>query len=386
MAVRSSRIDATELEDRVSRMQQAMAALNMDAVLVTTEKNLRYFTGFTHQAFIILTRPWFAIIPGHGQPIAVIPESGVGAMALTGHVGKVHTWPSPRPHDEGVSLLAATVRDSGFVKIGAELGPESRIGMPVADFTRLTELIKPTVVEDASTVIHRARMVKSSAEIAEIREVAAIATFAFGQVPEAIRMGMTERDVFRAIARAAIDKGVDSIDYLPVASGHGGYTNVMNGPTDKVLSVGTIVYADTGLVRNGYYCDINRNWSVGPVDQHVDTAHRALYEAVSVGIAAVRPGRKVSEIWQAMATHLSKYGEVFRNSRMGHGFGLDYTEPPSITPDDATILEPGMVLAIEPGLMMGEGKMLIHEENVAVTSTGAELLTQRGPETMPVID
>jgi Xaa-Pro aminopeptidase len=362
-----------------------MSSENMDALLITTENNLRYFTGFTHQAFVILTRPWFAIIPAAGEPIAVIPESGVGAMALTGHVGSVNSWPSPRPDDEGVSLLAATIRDSGFRTIGAELGPESRVGMPLADFLHLLELIKPATVKDASGIIHRARMIKSDAEIIQIRTVAAMATAAYARVSRDVQVGMTERDVFRVIARAAIELGVDSIRYLPVAAGRGGYSNVMNGPTDNVLTAGDVVYADTGVVLNGYYCDVNRNWGVGYIDAHVQDAHQCLYEAVEIGIGAVRPGHRISDIWQLMAAHLGKFGEVFRNSRMGHGLGLDYTEPPSITPDDHTMLEPGMVLAIEPGLMLGDGQMLIHEENVAVTSTGSDLLTERGPAYMPVI-
>jgi Xaa-Pro aminopeptidase len=71
--------------------------------------------------------------------------------------------------------------------------------------------------------------------------------------------------------------------------------------------------------------------------------------------------------------------------RMGHGLGMQLTEPPSNMPGDDTALVPGMVMTIEPGMEYAPGCMLLHEENVVITEEGAELLTRRAPREMPVI-
>lgn len=116
----------------------------------------------------------------------------------------------------------------------------------------------------------------------------------------------------------------------------------------------------------------------------------ALFLATAAGLAAARPGAACSDIWHAMARKLAE--KAVRGSdvgRMGHGLGLAVTEPPSIHPKDFTILEPGMVLTLEPGIGYigkdGRKKVLVHEENIVVTESGAEFLSKRGWREMPVV-
>ena len=94
-----------EFEQRTARAQQMMHEAQLDALLLTTEPNFRYFTGFQSQFWESPTRPWFTIVPLTGKPIAVIPEIGRIGLECT-WVEEIHTWPSPRPEDDGVTLLA----------------------------------------------------------------------------------------------------------------------------------------------------------------------------------------------------------------------------------------------------------------------------------------
>ena len=71
--------------------------------------------------------------------------------------------------------------------------------------------------------------------------------------------------------------------------------------------------------------------------------------------------------------------------RMGHGLGMELTEWPSVMPGDDTLLEPGMVLTIEPGMAFVPGKEMVHEENILITEEGARILTRRAPAEMPII-
>ena len=70
---------------------------------------------------------------------------------------------------------------------------------------------------------------------------------------------------------------------------------------------------------------------------------------------------------------------------MGHGLGMELTEWPSVTPDDNTLLEPGMILTLEPGMTFAPGKQMVHEENIVITEEGARMLSSRAPSEMPII-
>lgn len=102
----------TEFAQRLGRAQRGMARAGLDALLLTTEPEVRWFTGFLTEFWQSPTRPWFLVVPRDGEPIAVIPGIGEPLMART-WIDDIRTWPSPRPGDEGVSSLAGALRDAG---------------------------------------------------------------------------------------------------------------------------------------------------------------------------------------------------------------------------------------------------------------------------------
>ena len=89
-----------EFEQRMARAQVVMCKLNLDGMLLTTETNVWYFSGYCTQFWQSPTRPWFLILPAVGKPIAVIPTIGIVGMSAT-WVDDVRTWPSPFPEDDG---------------------------------------------------------------------------------------------------------------------------------------------------------------------------------------------------------------------------------------------------------------------------------------------
>ncbi len=131
-----------EFESRTERAQRMMYEYEFDALLLTTEAQVRYFTGFLTQFWQSPTRPWFLVLPASGKPIAVIPTIGVAGMRET-WIDDIRSWPSPQPQDDGTSLLAATIRElpRHFGCLGLTLGREGRLRMPLLDYQRLrTEL------------------------------------------------------------------------------------------------------------------------------------------------------------------------------------------------------------------------------------------------------
>jgi Xaa-Pro aminopeptidase len=377
-----------EFEERAERARWLMVEAELDALFVASEQQVRYFTGFDSQFWASPTRPWFLILPREGGLIAIIPEIGAPGMAAT-WVEDIRTWPAPRPEDDGVSLLVQALGDlpRRFGRIGAELGPEMVLRMPLSDFFRLRDRVAPLEFADATPLFRRLRGVKSPAEIAKIRHVCQLVSAAFEALPGKLAQGDTERQACRAMRVAVLERGADGSPYMMGASGPGGYDNIIMGPTERALGAGDILIIDTGTTFDGYFCDFDRNFAFGPPSDAARRAHDVVYRATEAGIAAARPGATTSDLWRTMTAVLEAGGSTVNNvGRLGHGLGLQLTEWPSNRPGDDTPLVPGMVLTIEPGMEFAPGRMMVHEENIVVTDDGCELLTRRAPPEMPVID
>ena len=377
----------SEFEARTARAQRLMAEAELDALLLTTEPEVRYFSGFHSQFWESPTRPWFLIVPAAGRPIAVIPEIGAAGMAET-WIEDIRTWPAPQPEDDGISLLAASLPDLAkrFGRIGLPMGHESHIRMPAADFAALAERLRPLEFADATPIVRRLRNLKSPAEIDKIRYVCQLTSRAFAALPSWARIGDSEREVCRKLRIDLLSRGADGSPYMIAGSGPGGYDNIIMGPTDRVLSAGDILIIDTGTTFDGYFCDFDRNYAFGPPSDAARRAHDAVYRATDAGIAAATPGRTTSDLWAEMWAVLEAGGALGESvGRLGHGLGMQLTEGPSHKPGDDTPFEPGMVITIEPGMVFAPGKLMVHEENIVITESGAELLSRRAPPEMPVI-
>jgi len=372
--------ETVEFERRLARAQTIMSRHKFDALLCTTPANIRYFTGFDTMFWESPTRPWFVVVPAAGDPIAVIPEVGAPVMART-WVKDIRTWPAPRPEDDGTTLLAAALSGTPrrFGRIGAELGREMALRMPVAQFLELRSRVSPELA-DGAPCIWEIRMVKTEAEIDRIRRICGIVGQAYEALPAGVHIGDSERDACRRLRADLAERGADAIPYLAGASGPGGVPEIIGSPRDRRLEGGDLLFIDTGSTCDGYFCDFDRNYAVGAAPDAARRAHEIVWDATEAGIKAARPGATTEDVWRSMADVLSGGGTLENNvGRLGHGLGLQLTEPPSNMPGDRTILQAGMVLTIEPGMEYAPGKMIVHEEDVAITADGCELLTPRAP-------
>ena len=369
-----------EYENRLEKAQSLMHLNQIDILLITSEQFMRYFTGFSTQFWQSPTRPWYLIIPIKGLPKAVIPDIGLSAMQKT-WIKEIYTWPSPRPKDEGISLISKLMNEfpSKFNYVGAELGKEMSLRMPLTDFFFLQSTLSRKII-DASSILWELRLIKSNAEIDKIKHICKIASNSFENLPSLINKGDSERDIAKKMKIDLISQGADSIPYLPVISGVGGVSQIIYEPTNRVLKSGDILFVDTGSTYDGYFCDFDRNYSIGEASKIVNDIYEILWVATQNAIELATPGLFLSDLWKLMANSLNKYlPNNFNKGRFGHSFGLQLTEPPSITFNNNMKLEPNMVLTLEPSIEFTPGKMLVHEENIVIRENGAELLTSRAP-------
>ena len=137
---------------------------------------------------------------------------------------------------------------------------------------------------------------------------------------------------------------------------------------------------DTGLVHDGYFCDFDRNFCIGAPSDPVRAGLSRLIDAVDAAADILRPGETTAaDLFHAMDRIVSDGAGGSDAGRLGHGLGMQLTEGLSLIPGDETVLNPGMVITLEPGINMGGGRILVHEENILVTETGCRFLSPRAP-------
>ena len=376
-----------EFADRVTRAQELMAAQGLDALLLTTEPEVRYFTGFLTLFWQSPTRPWFLLLPASGKPVAVVPGIGAPVMART-WIDDIRSWPAPVPDDDGITLLTEAVHDCGAARgrIGVPMGPETTLRMPLADYARFQRGLADAEFVDATDVVRTLRMVKSEAEIAKIAHACTIASDAFDALPDRIRAGQPLVEVFRAFRIALLEAGADDVPYLVGASAPGGYDDVISPPDVRPLTPGDVLMLDTGATFDGYHCDFDRNFAIGHADDDARHAYATLYRATEAGLAACVPGATSADLFRVMRDEIARAGYRAGNvGRFGHGLGMQLTEWPSHTALDDTEISAGMVLTLEPGLEIAPGRGMVHEENLVVRVDGPELLSRRAAPELPVV-
>jgi len=375
----------SEFHERVERMREAMRFHELDAALLTSEANVEYLSGFwTLFAWNSLSRPWYFILPLDGEPIGVIPEFGETNWRNTSWVERLIVWPSPRPEDEGISLLAKIFRGlrHRFGRIGAELGAETRIGMPVNDFLRLRAEIQPLQMVDATPTFRQVRQIKSPAEVARVAAICRIAGEAFTTLPSYFIAGESERALAQKFQANLMLQGAEKTPYVAMSSGLNGYLSGSTWPSDRSIAEGDVLMIDTGSRLGGYFCDFNRNFAVAPVSDEIRRTQAALVAAAAAGIDAARPGTTMSELFRVQLALLETLGMTCGPvGRFGHGLGKLMTEWPSIKSDDHTVLTAGMIITIEPSVVLSNGRPMLHEEDIVITPDGCRVLTQRaGPD------
>ena len=367
-----------EFQARLTKAQALMEVKNFDALFFTTEAEIRYFTGFRTLFWQSPTRPWFLVLPKEGTPIAVIPSIGADLMGKT-WVKDIRCWVSPNPGDEGISLLLDALKP--YRRVGTPMGAEASLRMPPADFERIKQARGHDFL-DATPLIMTLRMVKSAAEIENLRHICAIGSRAFERADQLFYPGQPLAQAFRAFKIALLEEGAEEVPYLVGGAGQGGYGDVISPASDTPLLAGDVLMLDTGATFKGYFCDFDRNFAIGHADPAARQAHQILWDATEAGLAVARTGARCADLFAAMQAVIGGTSNV---GRLGHGLGVQLTEWPSIAANDQTVLCPGMVLTLEPSMMIGPDKMMVVEENILITEGMPQVLTRRVSRDLRVI-
>jgi Xaa-Pro dipeptidase len=245
--------------------------------------------------------------------------------------------------------------------------------VPAARYLRLRELLPNAEFVDAAPIMWALRSVKTPREIERLRHVAEVTDAAVSQAYEQLDADCREIDFERRLAGALIERGV-TYGWCSIAYGPKGATLVQ--PTDRLPAQGEIVRVDVVGIYEGYYSDISRVAAFGRTpDAHAQAAHAAILATNMALRREAGPGVRCGDLHRLTCETLEQRGFRLLAPYAGHGIGRDVHEPPFLGADDDTLLQPGMVLDLEPTMRVtGVGSVNI-EDMVLITDNGCEALT-----------
>jgi Xaa-Pro aminopeptidase len=384
-----------EYVSRWENVQAAMERQNIDALLIGKEENVTYFSGFRR---VLDYQFVYMILPRTSAPILIAPLDQRGNVEAMSWIEDVRYF---GPHALGF-LSASEVGTKVLAEIGLNektVGLESSPRVPQQDvWDALKAKFRSTVRADS--IFEKLRRVKSPRELQYIRRACDINAKAITKGLAAIREGMSERDYARIVYRTAIDEGAVDTPLkgaLNLLGGSNRYAMIDTRPTDYTFHKKDIVILDSCIAYRGYYCDMTRLTCIGQPSKQQRKMYDVALEAQLAGIDAYQPGQTVAEVCHSVERVFKKHNmtqyklPVFGTSWFGHSVGLEIHERPDIVPvapDADVVLEPGMVLTMEPCLcdapvimnmlhgskLKGEGVFFV-EDNILITKSGHEVLT-----------
>jgi Xaa-Pro dipeptidase len=244
-----------------------------------------------------------------------------------------------------------------------------------ARFLKLQEAAKGAEFIDVESDIKALRMVKTPEERDGIRAAEKLNVEIWNEAKELFRAGMTEREMARVIRHLMIERG-DGEAFETIVCVGANAAECHHRPDDTVWNGREPVLVDMGVRLNGYCSDLTRNL----VPKSVRGLYRRVYalveEANRAAIAAVKPGMTAAKLDKVARDIIKKggFGKCFGHS-LGHGVGYEIHEAPTVSAKSRTVLEPGMIFTVEPGIYL-EGNLGVRiEDLVLVTEDGCEVLS-----------
>jgi Xaa-Pro aminopeptidase len=354
-----------EFAARIARVRERMAAAGLDA-LACYGAHVDYAPGDLRYL-----ADWFCI--EEEQAMLVVPSDGP-VVLFTDSAADL-----ARAREQAVCDEVELAADLGAA-VAERLGERRAVGLTGARVVpaRVMDALRTAApVTDASAITTELRMVKSPAEVAVLAEAARISDLGMAAGLEAVREGAREIEMATAAEHAIRAAGAE-LSFTTVA-GAGPRTALGTFlPGERPMRAGEAVVLDCGARVHGYHGDMCRTVAAEEPPPELERALEAVAAAVEAAIDAARPGATVGGLREAArgAVVAAGLAEAWWGEFMPHGAGTGQHEPPYGDRDPDCELRGGMVLCIEPGVLIPGVAGVVHEQMVAITETGAEVLNR----------
>lgn len=346
----------------MKQLENLAYKLNADAILLSDEANMRYFTGFCGEGMIVFVKNRFFIVTDSRYTQSTLEETkGRNCEVITVLPGEdMYVQINGIIEKNNVKSLAFEAEYLFYVQV-----------------EQLKEKVKAEtwipIVED----LDRLRMIKKQEELQLIRQAEHIGDLAFLHILSVIKEGMTELEVAAQIELALKSNGAEKLSFdTIVASGVNG-DKPHAVPTDKKIKKGELITMDFGCKYKGYCSDMTRTIGLGQLNDKQREVYHTVQKAQIAGWNAIKKNVTGVEVDRAARKVIEDagYGPYFGHG-LGHSLGLKIHENPRFSPFCKTEIVPNMVLTVEPGIYI-PGEMGIRiEDLLLITEEGYELLSR----------
>jgi len=367
------------LKDRIEKLIEIKKAKKVDAFLITSLASLKYLSGyffyFEHGLSPFQLLPAALVIDQEQNASLVLADNETQQSAFIHPSVSVKTYESyvyEKPVDhtgQFLFQLNEVFKQAGLKngRLGVELNalPASLVLLFVSQYPGI-ELV------DITAEITHLRIIKDEDEIESIRQAARLSDIGQAAVLRLAETGMSELELFNLVRRQ-MEESVGTRVPLMADFVSGAATATGGGlPTNKIINGGDLILTDFTPCLNGYWGDSCSTIVMGTATAEQSKIFKLVSESLEIGINTIRAGVQAKEVDFAMRRHLKSEGNFGHHG--GHGVGVVYHEEPRITPYNAMLLQPGMVIALEPAIYKNDYGIRL-EHLVAVTGNGCEVLT-----------
>ena len=352
-----------ETPARAGRLQAHFEEAGCEALLVTRLVNVRYLTGFTGSAALLLVLPDELVFVSDGR----YRDQAAEQLVAAGVEARIEI----RPGDGGQrEVLAAAA--SGIARLGLEAGDVTW----AAQRRYRDEWFPAAELVPTERLVEGLRVVKDEGELAHLAEAARIADEAFAATRPRLGEEPTEREFALELDSAMRRLGAEDVSFETIVGSGPNGAKPHAQPTNRRIRDGDLVVVDFGALVEGYHSDMTRTVAVG----EPSSTQRRMLEVVAgsqvAGVAAVRAGVACADVDAACRDIITAagFGAAFLHGT-GHGVGLDIHEEPRVAATSAATLAVGHVVTVEPGVYLPEHGGVRIEDTVVVTATGCRPLT-----------
>jgi len=361
-------VQSKSARSRIYRLRLCFSALHSDALLVTHLPNIRYLCGFTGSAAILLVEHSRATLFTDSRYTLQARQEVHDATTVIAQHGLLRALGEALKARRGVIRLAFAP---------AQLTVAQRDALQLAAGARLRWLAAPDLIE-------RLRAVKEAAELALMRESARLISEVWTAAVRNVKPGISELAVAADIERSMKLQGASGPSFETIVASGPRSAWPHARPTPKLLRKNELVVLDQGAILRDYCSDMTRTVFLGRstigaragARNKVRSLYDAVLEAQEAAIAAIRPGVSAASVDAAARKVFKRLGlDRYFTHSTGHGLGLEIHEMPRLGRAEETLLESGMVVTVEPGVYIERLGGIRIEDEVLVTSRGAEVLT-----------
>jgi Xaa-Pro dipeptidase len=355
--------------NRIKKLSDALEKSGFDGAVVNPGATLTYLTDLS---FHLMERPVILVVVPGKKPAMVLPELEKEKLKSLPFECQPYFF-GDNPVDRSKAFSAA---EEGLNLNGKKIAVEP-IHLRFLELEYLKCAAPTAKFSDGSVIFDNLRICKDTREVDDMRKAVDIAQRAFNKLLPQVHIGMAERELANTLTLLLLQCGSDpELPFQVILSGGPNSANPHAVPSDRKLVEGDLVVVDWGASFSGYASDLTRTLVMGKPSEEQITIARAVKAANASGRAAGKPGIPAGDIDRAARKEIENagYGSYFTH-RTGHGLGMEGHEPPYMFSENEELLQPGMVYTVEPGIYL-PGKYGVRiEDDVVVTSNGAETLS-----------